>query len=155
GRGERQSVALCLRHGGPRGLLALARAVFGALQARGVRCLAAQEGGAGDSRQGCSRRRRCHAGSCRYCAAYPRRRSLSPQVNGCRYSGRPGHVESWFVRANDPAASRALWLKMTILAPLHGPAVAETWFIWFDGERGATLAHKDTVPIAGASFEHG
>jgi hypothetical protein len=75
--------------------------------------------------------------------------------NDRRYSGRPGHVESWFIRANDPAAPRALWLKMTILAPLHGPAVAETWFIWFDGVTGAVVAHKDTVPITEASFEQG
>lgn len=75
-------------------------------------------------------------------------------VNDRRYSGKPGHVESWFIRANDPSAPRALWLKMTILAPLGGGApVAETWFIWFDGSRGTTLAHKDTVPIAEASFD--
>lgn len=76
-------------------------------------------------------------------------------MNDRRYSGKPGHVESWFIRANDPRSPRALWLKMTILAPLHGDPVAETWFIWFDGEKGTTLAHKDTVPIAQASFEGG
>lgn len=74
-------------------------------------------------------------------------------MNERRYEGKPGHVESWFLRANDPDSPRALWLKMTILAPLQGPAVAETWFIWFDGVTHTTLAHKDTVPIGEASFD--
>lgn len=72
--------------------------------------------------------------------------------NACRYEQRPGHVESWFIRANDPSSPRALWLKMTILAPLHGAPVAETWLIWFDGTSGQTLAHKQTVPLAEALF---
>jgi len=75
-------------------------------------------------------------------------------VNDLRFTGRAPHVESWFIRANDPASPRALWLKMTILAPVNGPALAETWFIFFD-RTGTPLAHKDTVPIAEASFEGG
>src|SRR5678816_803493 len=72
--------------------------------------------------------------------------------NEKRYGGTPGHVESWFIRANDPKSPRALWLKMTILAPLNGPAVAETWLVWFDGVRKQTLAKKETVPFSEASF---
>ncbi|MFO0722649.1 MAG: hypothetical protein U1E65_02620 [Myxococcota bacterium] len=67
-----------------------------------------------------------------------------------RTLGRAGHVESYFFRANDPRAPRALWVKATILAPLVGPPVAEAWFIWFDGDR--VSAHKETVPYAEASF---
>jgi len=70
--------------------------------------------------------------------------------NAPRFSGAPGHVESYFLRANDPRSERALWLKTTILAPLNGPAVAETWFIWFSPSR--TIAHKDTHPLAGTNF---
>ena len=61
----------------------------------------------------------------------------SPELpdNALRFRGQPGHVESYFLRANHPTRPLALWLKATILAPLHGPAVAESWFIWFDGEQ--------------------
>lgn len=76
-----------------------------------------------------------------------------PHDNACRFTGRPGHVESYFVRANDPRRPRALWLKQTILSPLEGPAVAETWFIWFDGERGTTIAQRVTQPWPDARYD--
>lgn len=72
--------------------------------------------------------------------------------NACRYAGQPGHVESYFLRANHPARPLALWLKATVLAPLEGPAVAEAWFIFFDGEKGTTFAHRQTEPFPDASF---
>lgn len=75
-----------------------------------------------------------------------------PEANTCRYAGAPGHVESWFLRANDPVRPRAVWLKATILAPLEGDPVAEGWFIWFDGETGRTLAHRHTAPFKDAEF---
>ena len=75
-----------------------------------------------------------------------------PWDNALRYARKPGHVESYFFRANHPTRPLALWLKATVLAPLHGPAVAEGWFIWFDGERGTTFAHKLTQPFSAASF---
>ncbi len=75
--------------------------------------------------------------------------------NALRYEGRPGHVESWFWRANDPDRPRALWLKVTILAPLSGPALAESWFVWFDGEKRRLLGHRTTVPFSEASFGAG
>jgi hypothetical protein len=61
---------------------------------------------------------------------------------------RGGHVESFFLKANDPAADRALWLKFTIYAPLGGAAtVCEVWAILFDGDAGHVAA-KETYPIA-------
>jgi hypothetical protein len=72
-------------------------------------------------------------------------------ANALRYTGKPGHAESWFIRANDPDSPRAVWLKITILAPVNGPAVAESWFIFFDGKE--TFAHKDTVPLSAATFD--
>lgn len=79
---------------------------------------------------------------------------LSPEApdNALRFSGRAGHVESYFLRANHPTRPLALWLKATILAPLSGPPLAEAWFIFFDGERGATFAHRQTQPFAQARF---
>jgi len=53
-----------------------------------------------------------------------------------------GHLESTFIKLNDPNARRALWVKMTVFAPTKrasgGPAyergrtVAEAWAIAFD-----------------------
>jgi hypothetical protein len=53
-----------------------------------------------------------------------------------------GHLESTFIKLNDPSAPRALWVKLTIFAPTArtsgGPAyergrtVAEAWAIAFD-----------------------
>lgn len=67
-----------------------------------------------------------------------------------------GHVESFFVKANDPVAPRAIWLRFTCRSPVHHPeaAVAETWAIWFDatGERPKVSAVKQTFPAAGARF---
>jgi hypothetical protein len=73
--------------------------------------------------------------------------------NAIRYSGERGHVESWFLRANDPGSKRALWLKLTVSAPFEGPVVAETWFIWFDGEKNQALAHRGTHLFADAHVD--
>ncbi len=76
-----------------------------------------------------------------------------PDANACRFRGAARHVESYFVRANDPTRPRAFWLKQTVLAPEAGPAVAESWFIWFDGERHETIAKRVTHSWASARFE--
>jgi len=76
--------------------------------------------------------------------------------NATRYRacGR-GHVESYFLRANDPERPRALWLKATILEPHEGAAVSECWLIWFDGEKSTTFAHRVTQPYVRRQFESG
>lgn len=53
-----------------------------------------------------------------------------------------GHVESTFIKLNDPNGPRALWVKMTLFCPTQktsggpvferGSAVAEAWAIAFD-----------------------
>jgi hypothetical protein len=73
-------------------------------------------------------------------------------MQALRYGGRPGHVESYFVRANDPEAPRAIWLKATIYAPERGPAEVESWLVWFDGDKPRPAAGREstvaTLPIA-------
>lgn len=74
---------------------------------------------------------------------------------GLRYDAhaRVGHVESWFLKANDPAGRRALWIKWTIWAGDEAPAVAvaETWAVAFGTSRGH-VATKATVPFEKARF---
>src|SRR5262245_21512279 len=79
------------------------------------------------------------------------RRSRGSMLDGARYEGDRGHVESWFVKANDPAGERALWLKWTIFAPKREPkrAIAEAWAVAFV-RKGEHVAVKSTVPFARA-----
>jgi hypothetical protein len=99
-----------------------------------------------------------------------RRSSVSPSSNeeasdadrflaGIQFqpAARRGHVESWFLKVNDPASRRALWLKWTIWAgdgALPGTAVAETWAVAFGTARGH-VATKTTVPFGEARFARG
>jgi hypothetical protein len=68
-------------------------------------------------------------------------------------SSRHGHVESWFLKANDPRGSRAVWLRWTIWASDRAPdrALAEAWAIAF-GSADGHVATKTTVPFERASF---
>jgi hypothetical protein len=77
---------------------------------------------------------------------------------GVRYAADRGggHVESYFLKANDPHARRAIWLKTTIYASGRGRdggphTVAEAWAVAFDAERGH-VAVKSSVPFARAHF---
>lgn len=80
-----------------------------------------------------------------------------------RYRGPPhGHVESWFLKANEPGGRRAIWLKNTVFARppsadrRHAlvPPMAEAWAIAFDRERGH-VATKTSVPLEHARFARG
>lgn len=65
----------------------------------------------------------------------------------CRPGGHKGHVESYFLKLNDPEGRRALWLKATILIRAGGtPRVAEAWAIAFDRE-GRHVAAKQSVGL--------
>ncbi len=80
-----------------------------------------------------------------------------------RYRERAGgHVESWFLKANEPGGRRAIWLRNTVFARppsadrRHAlvPPMAEAWAIAFDRERGH-VATKTSVPLARARFARG
>ena len=73
---------------------------------------------------------------------------------GLRYEGaraRHGHVESWFLKANDPRSRRAIWLKWTAWAGDRSPtaAIAEVWAVAF-GAHGGPVAAKAAVPFGAA-----
>lgn len=78
--------------------------------------------------------------------------------NGVRFSAARadasvGHVESYFLKLNEPGGRRALWIKATILVREGGtPRVAEAWAIAFDRE-GRHVAAKRVVPLADARFD--
>ncbi len=75
------------------------------------------------------------------------------RYDGVRYrESSRGHVESYFVKLNDPSQTRALWIRTTIFARRGGDgALAEAWAIAFDRERG-NLAVKATFPLRDARF---
>jgi hypothetical protein len=67
---------------------------------------------------------------------------------------REGHYESYYLRANDPAGPRALWLRYTLFSPQGRPqdAIGEVWAIAFDGARG-NLAAKLEAPLERCEFD--
>ncbi len=70
--------------------------------------------------------------------ALGRRVTVPQALLDLRYRG-GGHVESWFLKANEPGGRRALWLKNTVFARAKGergealvPPMAEAWAIAFE-----------------------
>ena len=55
------------------------------------------------------------------------------------------------MRANDPTAPRAVWLKATVLTKADGTALGEAWCSVFDGDR--TAAFRRTVPLDDAHLD--
>lgn len=87
--------------------------------------------------------------------------NVSQDLLGLRYRG-GGHVESWFLKANEPGGRRALLLRNTVFARPESrdprqpsvPPLAEAWAIAFDRERGH-VATKSTVLLESARFARG
>ena len=63
------------------------------------------------------------------------------------------HVESYFLKANDPKRARAIWIKATIYASARDPgaAIAEAWAIAFSDEK-PNVAVKQQIPFSCARF---
>lgn len=78
---------------------------------------------------------------------------------GLRFRG-GGHVESWFLKANEPGGRRAILVRNTVFARPNGsgkspvPPVAEAWAVAFDRELGH-VATKTTVVLDSARFARG
>lgn len=77
------------------------------------------------------------------------------EANAMRLVPGAGHYESWFLRANDPAAPRALWIRHTVFVPAGDPgaALGELWAVVFDGASGRHAAGKVEVPLAACRFD--
>jgi hypothetical protein len=84
-----------------------------------------------------------------------------PDLNAMRFdpSAKRGHVESWFLKATDPAAERAIWIKATIYAASSEPErpLVEGWAVAFDRRAGASriAAVKTSLPFAEADLRRG
>jgi hypothetical protein len=55
---------------------------------------------------------------------------------------RSGHVESLFLKANDPKRPRAFWLKYTILARPDGRTESYVWAVAFDAARSNVAVRR-------------
>jgi hypothetical protein len=71
-------------------------------------------------------------------------------------AARRGHIESYFVKANEPNGERAIWFRATIWASATEPdrPYAQGWAIAFD-RRGGVNKHvvvKHVLPFSSASF---
>jgi len=67
------------------------------------------------------------------------------------------HVESYFLKANDPKRARAIWIKATIYASAKDPsaAIAEAWAIAFSDQTAdeqPNVAVKQQIPFSRARF---
>jgi hypothetical protein len=72
---------------------------------------------------------------------------------GVRFTrGAREHVESYFLKINDPNGERALWVKATILAARGEDPIAERWAIAFERGRDP-VATKSTIAFGDARFD--
>jgi hypothetical protein len=78
-------------------------------------------------------------------------RRIAPALDSVRWpEGGRGHVESFFLKANDPRRpQQAFWLKFTLLAPVDPaqPVLAEVWALRFDGASGQHRGAKASFLI--------
>lgn len=71
------------------------------------------------------------------------------------YRGKGGHVESYFLKGNDPETLRAFWIKFTIYAPLRGNPLGEVWAILFDPHSRTVIGAKESYLLSECSLEGG
>ncbi|WP_097462027.1 hypothetical protein [Mangrovitalea sediminis] len=74
---------------------------------------------------------------------------------GCRYDDTQsqGHYESFFLRANDPLAARAVWLRYTLFRPrgVGQTTIAELWaMVFLPGK--PVIALRESWPLSDCRF---
>jgi hypothetical protein len=65
-------------------------------------------------------------------------------------SGRRGHYESYYLRAVDPGAPRAVWIRHTVLRRPGGAPAGSLWCTVWDAAAGPPVAVKSTPALATA-----
>jgi hypothetical protein len=63
-------------------------------------------------------------------------------------NGTRGHYESYYVRAVDPAAPRAAWIRNTVLRRPGGAPAGSLWCTVWDAGAGPPMAVKETPGVA-------
>lgn len=63
------------------------------------------------------------------------------------------HYESFYLRAHNPAAREAFWVKYTLLRRLDGQTTASTWLTYWNAEAGPPQAFKETRTQAELTLE--
>ncbi len=62
-----------------------------------------------------------------------------------------GHYESFYLKACDPAGSRAIWIRHTVHKRPGEPATGAVWITCFDSRRGPPRAAKRQLSLADIS----
>jgi hypothetical protein len=72
---------------------------------------------------------------------------MSVNLNVLQWNGRPGHYEVHYLSATDPATGIGLWIRYTMVAPLHGKATCALWFMAMDPSGDVRVGRKASFPI--------
>ena len=64
-----------------------------------------------------------------------------------QWDGSPGHYEVWYLTLTDPASGIGVWIRLTMVAPVDGPATCSLWFLAMDPSAHGVIARKATYPI--------
>lgn len=67
--------------------------------------------------------------------------------NPMAWTGRPGHYEVWYVTLTDPASGIGAWVRLTLLAPLRGPATCSLWLLAMDPAHDEVIGRRASFPI--------
>src|SRR5438045_8899 len=64
--------------------------------------------------------------------------------NALQWDGDPGHYEVYYLTVTERTSGVGLWIRYTMLAPLHGAPTCSLWLAAMDPGRGAG-AHGNAV----------
>jgi hypothetical protein len=71
---------------------------------------------------------------------------MAGDPNALQWDGKPGHYEVYYLSATDRGSGCGLWIRYTMVAPLHGEATCSLWFMAMDPNEGGLVGRKHTRP---------
>jgi hypothetical protein len=83
---------------------------------------------------------------------------MMSEPNAFRWDGEPGHYEVYYLTVTDPATGVGVWVRYTMVAPVHGAGESATcslWFLAMDPRPGRppTFGRKASFPVHTLSAE--
>jgi hypothetical protein len=72
-----------------------------------------------------------------------------------KVAAKPGHYESFYIKACRPGGGRGLWIRHTVHKRPGAEPNASVWFVFFDREAEAPRASKVSVPASELSVPPG